>query len=256
MQLLWLAWEQNRYDAQKIADAWRESFSVSKKSTDAPGLILVTANIPGEKAPTKRAVADRIGMIRKGVKEYGVAAYFGDGPSTPKKTRKIMNRANRPLTELAKVDDLDYKSSTNTNGLQSTAKHGATTVREESSNAAIKPEDVDDTVAVDGQQPSQYLATPPKTPGRGFRAVPKRSNDRKRHRPGTDTDNDSASMTTETSRSEISIAAPDFDMKLRPDHRKVSLFESDGEAGSDGSDTAWVPGSDDGRGRRKRLRHQ
>ena len=215
----------------------------------------MTASIPGEEAPTKRAITERIKLIRKSVREYGVAAYFGNRSSIPNKTRKIMNRANQQPAELAKVDALDYKSSTTTNGMQSTAKYGSATVKEESSNAAIKPEDVDDTIAADGEAHTQYLATPPKTPGRGSRAVPNKSNSRKRRRPGTDTDNDSASMTTETSRSEISITAPDFDMKLRPDHRKVSLFESDAEAGSDGSDTAWVPGSDEGRGRRKRVRH-
>jgi hypothetical protein len=64
-------------------------------------------------------------------------------------------------------------------------------------------------------------------------------------------------MTTEGTPSEISITAPDFEMELRPDHRNISLYESDGENfdhGSDGSDSAWVPGFEDGGGRRKRVR--
>jgi hypothetical protein len=47
-------------------------------------------------------------------------------------------------------------------------------------------------------------------------------------------------------------------MKLRPDHRSLNLHESDGErfdAGtSDGSDGTWVPGVEEGKGRRKRVR--
>jgi hypothetical protein len=65
-------------------------------------------------------------------------------------------------------------------------------------------------------------------------------------------------MTTETTQSEVSITAPEFDMKLRPDHRSLNLHESDGErfdAGtSDGSDGTWVPGVEEGKGRRKRVR--
>jgi len=64
-------------------------------------------------------------------------------------------------------------------------------------------------------------------------------------------------MTTETSKSEISTTAPDFNMKLRPDHRNVNVYESEGEtyeAASDGSDGAWEPGREDGTGRRKRVR--
>ena len=165
----------------------------------------------------------------------------------PRKSKKAM---------LLKPDDIDSKSATattTTNGLQSTA------VKKEFPDAVIKSEDGsgngdDDTVAVDGQQASRYLVTPPKTPG--SRGVAKVSDGRKKRRRSSsaDTGSDSASITSETSQSDLFVQATEFEMKLRPDHRNVGLFES--EDGSDGSDAAWVPGggSEGGRDRRKRVR--
>jgi hypothetical protein len=62
---------------------------------------------------------------------------------------------------------------------------------------------------------------------------------------------------TETSDTEVSLVAPDFDMKLRPEHRRVNTYGSDGESrepDSDDSDGAWVPHAEEVGRRTKRVR--
>jgi hypothetical protein len=164
---------------------------------------------------------------------------------------------------LTSANDFDSKSTATANGLQYAAGSGTTAIKEEVPSTNIEPQEVDEAVMVATEATKhnkQYLSTPPKTPGRGRPSAAAKPNTRKRRRSDADTGSDSASMTTETTQSEISITPPNFDMKLRPDHRNINLHESDGEAygagsdGSDGSDAAWAPGVEEGRGRRKRVR--
>lgn len=251
----------------------------------------IPANIPGEEAPTKRAIQERIGGIKKGVRDHGVAAFFSNNIPIPRKSRRSIAGPGEQRTPLTGQNELN---SATASGLQYAAEHGGPAIKDEvPSTSTIKQEARDETINAanearavthpdlgtsisqahglheqvrsihkngavsltgDGKYTKQYLVTPPKTPGRGGRpsAVAK-SNGRKRHRSDTDLDSDSVSMTTETTPSAASLTAPKFDMNLRPDHRNLNLYESD-DASDDTSDDAWVPGVEEGRGRGKRVR--
>jgi hypothetical protein len=198
---------------------------------------------------------------------------------------------------LITANGIDSKSNTtNANGLQYQAEHHPTATQEQvNTTASIKPEDhneviffatdaaaatyldldttVPDRCDLNGREGSvrpsgrpdtgdgnhdkntQHLSPPTEKPYRGLSGTAAKFNTRKRRRGDV---SDSASMTTtETTQSEISITAPEFDMKLRPDHRSFNLHESERErfdASSDGSDGTWVPSVEEGRGRRKRIR--
>ena len=193
-----------------------------------PGILYsqIAAVIEGEESPTHRAIQERIGIVRKGVLSHGVGQFFRNGAVAVPRTRKPKAR----------------KAS----------------VKEETLAASIKHEDPNGNVAISAAD-DQGNTTP--SPHRDSNPTiasnqPKNRSTRKRRRSDADTGSESASM-AETSDTEVSLVAPDFDMRLRPEHRRVNTYASDGESGkldSDDSDGAWVPHAKDVGRQAKRVR--
>jgi hypothetical protein len=189
----------------------------------------ITAVIEGEEAPTHRAIQERFGIVRKGVQSHGVAQFFRNGAVAVPRTKKPKAR---------KTPDVSIKEET----LAASMKH-------ENPNGNA-------TISAAGDQgnntPSPHRDSNPTIASN----QPKNRSTRKRRRSDADTGSESASI-AETSDTEVSLVAPDFDMKLRPEHRRVNTYASDGESGeldSDDSDGAWVPHAEDVGHRAKRVR--
>jgi hypothetical protein len=251
----------------------------------------IAAVIEGEEAPTHRAIQERIGIIRKGVLSHGVAQFFRNGAVAVPRTKNPKARARAAeQQELGPQEPGEQKDSAHIFSGGATGLQGRlpdVSVKEETLAASIKHENPDGNVtisAVDDQgntTPSPHrdsntrvsgTGQPTTTHRRGFTSQrgnpftsppptiasnqPKNRSTRKRRRSDTDTGSESASM-TETSDTEVSLVAPDFDMRLRPEHRRVNTYGSDGdsrEPDSDDSDGAWVPHAEDVGHRAKRVR--
>jgi hypothetical protein len=201
-----------------------------------PGILYsqITAVIEGEESPTHRAIQERIGIVRKGVLSHGVAQFFRNGAVADPRTKKPKARKT------------------------SQGRLPGVSVKEETLATSIKHENPDGNVTISAAD-DQGNTTP--SPHRDSNPTiasnqPKNRSTRKRRRSDADTGSESASM-AETSDTEVSLVAPNFDMKLRPEHRRVNTYASDGENGeldSDDSDGAWVPHAEDVGHRSKRVR--
>jgi hypothetical protein len=197
-----------------------------------------------------------MGIIRKGVLSYGVAHFFRSGAVGVPRTRKPRARARA-----AKQQELGPQEPSE----QENSAH-IISVKEETHPDGTVP-----VSAADGREnttPSPYrdantrasgTEQPMTTYRKGLPVAtnqPKNRPTRKRRRSDADTGSDSASM-TETSDTEVSLVAPNFDMKLRPENRHVNTYGSDGESrqpDSDDSDGAWVPHAEEVGRRIKRVR--
>lgn len=224
-----------------------------------------------------------MGIVRKGVLSYGVAHFFRNGAVAAPGTKKPKARARAAeREELGLQDPSEQKNSAYI------FSRGATGLQGRLPDVNIKEEtQPDDAVPVSAADdlgnttPSPYLdantrvsgteqpmtthrkalpgqhgnsfTSPPQTIASN---QPKNRSTRKRRRSDADTGSESTSM-TETSDTEVSLVSPDFDMKLRPEHRRVNTYGSDGdsrEPDSDDSDGAWVPHAEEVGRRTKRVR--
>jgi hypothetical protein len=216
-----------------------------------------------------------MGIIRKGVLSYGVAHFFRNGAVAAPRTRKPRGRARAAEQQELGLQELGEQKNP-----AHTFSRGATGLQGRLPDVNIKEEtDPDNTVPVSAAD-DQGNTTPRPYPdantgvsgrkglpgqhGNPFTSPPQtitsnqptNRSTRKRRRSDADTGSESASM-TETSDTEVSLVAPDFDMKLRPEHRRVNTYGSDGEsreADSDDSDGAWVPHAEEVGRRTKRVR--
>jgi hypothetical protein len=225
-----------------------------------------------------------MGIIRKGVQSYGVAHFFRNGAVAVPRTQKPKARARAAeQQELGPQEPGEQKNSAHifprgATGLQGrlpdvsvkeeTHADGAAPVSavDDQGNTTPSPyRDANTRVSGTGQPMTTHQKGLPGQHGNPFTCPPQTiaSNQpkntrstRKRRRSDADTGSESASM-TETSDTEVSLVAPDFDMKLRPEHRRVNTYGSDGEGrqpDSDDSDGAWVPHVAEVGRRTKRVR--
>ena len=224
-----------------------------------------------------------MGIVRKGVLSYGVAHFFRNGAVAAPGNKKPKARARA-----AEQQELGLQEPSEQKNSAYIFSGGATGLQGRLPDVSIKEEThPDDTVPVSAADdqgnttPSPYLDANTRVSGTGQPMTahrkalpgqhgnpftsppqtiasnqPKNRSTRKRRRSNADTGSESTSM-TETSDTEVSLVAPDFDMKLRPEHRRVNTYGSDGESrepDSDDSDGAWVPHAEEVGRRTKRVR--
>ena len=211
-----------------------------------------------------------MGIIRKGVLSYGVAHFFRNGAVAAPRTRKPRGRARAAeQQELGPQEPSEQENSAHILSRRATGLQGRlpdVSVKEETHPDGTVPVSAADDR--ENTTPSPYRDANTRVSGTELPMTthrkdlpvasnqPKNRSTRKRRRSDADTGSDSASM-TETSDTEVSLVAPDFDMKLRPEHRHVKTYGSDGESrqpDSDDSDGAWVPHAEEVGRRTKRVR--